>query len=116
LPRIADTTIQSMDAETIIKKLFETLAYEVVRLRRLAARKGSLTPDECKRTSLVARAVETCAQAKRHIIEATKAEDLSGIPTEQLTRVVVSQMRKLPELHAAVVAEINRTKGEEKPA
>jgi hypothetical protein len=116
--RVSAHDLRGLEAEDVIDKVFETLAFEAVRMRRNVERRGSLSPTELKHSALLARALEVCAQAKRHLIEAAKAEDLSSVPTDQLVRVVVGQMRKLPELHAAIVGEINRRKPaeEEKPA
>jgi hypothetical protein len=108
--RISSHDVDRLDAEDVVGKLFHALAFEAVRVDRDVIARGGMTDAELKKATILARAVETCAQAKRHLIEAAKAEDLSNIPTEQLVRVVVSQMRKLPELAAAVTAEIGRRK------
>jgi hypothetical protein len=107
-PRIVvpHASVAGVTCEEHLDRIVEAVGGNIEALRQ-KSRVTQLTDREVLQAGKLARTLETCAQAKRHLIEAAKGgEDLSGIPTEQLARVVVRAMRTDADLKAAIVAEI----------
>lgn len=99
-------TVRGVACEEHLDRLIEALGGNIEQLRQKSGN-GPLTDVELMRAGRLARTLETCAQAKRHLIEGAKGDgDLSGIPTEQLARVVVRAMKSDHALKAAIAAEL----------
>lgn len=99
--------IEGVSCEEHLDRLVEAVGGNVEQLRQ-KSRITTLTDKELMQAGRLARTLETIAQAKRHLLEAAAKGDgdLSGIPTEQLARVVVRTMRSDPALRAAITAEM----------
>ena len=98
--------VAGVSCEEHIDRLIEAVGGNIEGLR-VKSRQGQLSEREVMQVGRLARTLETCAQAKRHLLEAAKGDgDLSGIPTEQLARVVVRAMRTDHDLKAAIAAEM----------
>lgn len=98
-------TVEGVSCEEHLDRLVEAVGGNVEALR-VKSKATTLTDREVMQVGRLARTLETIAQAKRHLTEtAAKGDgDLSGIPTEQLARVVVRAMRTDHELKAAIAA------------
>jgi hypothetical protein len=98
--------VEGVTCDEHVDRLIEALGGNVEALR-IKSKQTTLTDKEVMQVGRLARTLETCAQAKRHLLEATKGDgDLSGIPTEQLARVVVRAMKTDHDLKAAIAAEL----------
>lgn len=99
-------TVAGVACDEHLDRLIEAVGGNVEQLRQ-KSRTGPLSEREVMQAGRLARTLETCAQAKRHLIEATKGDgDLSSIPTEQLARVVVRAMKTDQGLRTAIAAEM----------
>jgi hypothetical protein len=101
-------TVEGVSCEEHLDRLVEAIGGNIEGLR-IKSRQGPLSDKDVMTVGKLARTLETCAQAKRHLLEAAKGDgDLSNIPTEQLARVVVKIMKTDHELKAAIAAEMKQ--------
>jgi hypothetical protein len=101
-------TVEGVSCEEHLDRLVEAIGGNIEGLR-IKSRQGPLSDKDVMTVGKLARTLETCAQAKRHLLEAAKGDgDLSAIPTEQLARVVVKAMRTDADLKAAIAAEMKQ--------
>jgi len=99
--------VEGVSCEEHLDRLVEAVGGNVEALR-VKSKITTLTDREVMQVGRLARTLETIAQAKRHLLEAAAKGDgdLSGIPTEQLARVVLRTMRTNHELKAAITAAL----------
>jgi hypothetical protein len=101
---------ESMTPEDVIEKLIAASAYDSAELYDRSRKRG-LSESQLRKMGLLSRNLVNLAQAKKAIVEIARGDDLSKIPTEQLVKVIVRQLRTQPELKAAVAAELGQVGG-----